>query len=86
MSSGLKFIIDPVKETAWETGCVLTGYTFSLKEDCWLLTIKVKDTKGSHRVAFIQAPTIAACYEVWYSAMTTTSITLKWREDKYRTS
>lgn len=84
MKSGLKFIIDPEKETVWATGWMLTGYTFTKKDDGWLLTIKVCSQSGVNKVAFITAPEIASCYELWYSAMTTTSIKLKWRDDRYK--
>lgn len=83
MSSGLKFIIDPEKETVWSTGWMLTGYTFTKKDDGWLLTIKVRSRSAVSKVAFIHAPQIASCYELWYAAMTTTSVKLKWYDDKY---
>jgi len=77
------FILEPEKETTWQTGWLLSGYTFTKRDDGWLLTLKCTSRKGVRKVAFIHANTVLDCYQLWYSAMVSNSFTLKWRDDKY---
>jgi len=78
-----EFCLDPQAMVAWETGVTLTGYSINRNRDGWLLVIRVNTKTYKKKVAFIQAPTIDACWELFYSAVTTTSFTLKWKTDKY---
>ena len=71
------------QEMIWQTGVQLQGMTFSKKDEGWLLTVKVKDRQGKRKVSFVFAHTPEDCLDTVWTAMCSTAVTLKWREDKW---
>jgi len=78
-----EFCLAPQQIVAYETGSILTGYNIKQVDDGWLMMIRVKTARGKFMVTFIGAPTIDTCWELFYTAVTKTSYTLKWKQDKY---
>lgn len=79
----IRTIDDVAQVIAYESGAVLTGMTFTLKDDGWLCTIKVRAVNGKALVTFIHAHDIEGILDIVDAALHTTSITLKWRGDRY---
>lgn len=77
------FILDPEKEMAFQTGYTLHSYTLRKEEPGWLLVIRVNAMKGGRLVAFLKTDSAYTCYELWLTAMTSKSLTLKWYPDKF---
>lgn len=80
---GIQTIDDMAQVIAYESGSVLTGMTFTLKEDGWLCTLKVRNQRGKSMVTFVHAHDIESILDIIDSALHTTSIKLKWREDQW---
>jgi len=78
-----EFCLHPEQIVAYETGSTLVGYSIKKKEDEWLMMIRVKTSSGKFMVAFIGASTIDTCWELFYTAVTKTSFTLKWKLDNF---
>lgn len=82
-SPGLRFLLNPIQETAWAAGVLCTGFSIKLSDGTCRLTIRVIDPKGKPKVAFITAHSYAECMEVWYEALHTTAYNLKWLDDRF---
>lgn len=82
-SAGMRFLLDPIQETAWAAGVLCTGFTIKLSNNEVTAVIRVKDTKGKAKVAFITAPTYGAVMETWLTALHSTSYSLKWHDDRF---
>ena len=83
MMKSFRDIAELSEVIAYQTGCVLTTISFVSVEDGWRIMLKVKDTKGSPMVSFVFAPTIEDGINLIHAAVHTTSVSLKWKEDKY---
>lgn len=81
--SGLRFLLDPIGETAWATGYLVTGFSLNQTKDGWRLTIRVRGKHNKPMVAFITATSYAAVMETWYTAIHSDSYRLTWLDDKY---
>lgn len=77
------FIVDPIRETAWLTGSVITGLNFRPKESHVTLIVKAYKVPHKPLVAFITAESYMDCLELLYQAVSGDAVTLKWKPDKY---
>jgi len=76
-------MMEPDKLTAWETGYELHSYSFTRKEDGWLLCIRVNSMKGGRLVTFIATESVMECWQRWYAAITGNAYKLEWARDKF---
>ena len=83
MKTGYTLLLDLEQQIAYHTNSVFRGLSVTKKEEGWLIVLKVKDTKGVNRVSFTFAPTLESGFDLIAAAIHTTSVTLKWREDKF---
>jgi len=81
--AGKRFLLDPIQETAWRAGVVVRGFTIKVDGDTVTAVIKVIDPKGKPKVAFVTAHSYAVVMEVWFQALTTTAVSLKWHDDRF---
>jgi len=79
----MRFLLDPSAETAWMSGYALHSYSFTQKDESWLLVIRVNSHKGGRLVAFIEAHSQVECMLLWHKALGSKHPILKWRPDKY---
>lgn len=86
MPRGIRDISDVLKQTAFLTGYLMTGLNFSMRDDGWLLVVKVRSKKGGHLVTFIHAHSPEDCLDYLWEAMHRNDVKLKWREDKWKSS
>lgn len=77
------FMLEPDKEMFYQTGYALHSYTLRSEDTGWLMIIRVNAQQGGRLVTFIKSGTIFDCWEIWYTAMTSNSIALKWYPDKF---
>lgn len=78
------FILEPDREMVYQTGYTLHSYTLRKEGEGWLLVIRVNAQKGGRLVTFLKTDSIYTCFEVWYQAMVSKAITLKWYPDKFQ--
>ena len=81
--AGIRFLLDPVQETAWAAGVKCTGFTIKHKAGEVTAVIRVVDAKGKCKVAFVTAHSYAAVMEVWLTALHSTSYNLTWHDDRF---
>lgn len=84
MSREMTFFSDIEKHIAYQSTYVMTGINFTKKDDGWLCILKVRSKREGDLVTFIHAHSPEECLQVIWSALTTSSFTLKWKQDKYK--
>jgi len=82
-SAGMRFLLDPIQETAWAAGVLCTGFSVKVGSGTTTIVIRVKDTKGKPKVAFITTHSYAECMEVWFTALHSTAYSLTWLDDRF---
>jgi len=77
-------IIDQLSEDiGYMTNTCLLAVNCTKVEEGWRVMLRVRSRNGAVKVSFTSAPTPADCFELIDKAIHTTSITLKWKDDKY---
>ena len=79
----LRFVREPADEVAYQDGRILRGYSMKVKENSYLLVVKVTGRLDGHLVAFIESETHIGCFEYWYKSLTTSSAPLRYSRDRY---
>ena len=83
MPTQLDTILALEHEIAYYTQCQLKAISFTKQDDGWRIMIKVLDRKDRKMVSFTWAPTIEDGLFLVQQALTTTSVSLKWKPDQY---
>lgn len=77
-------IIDQLSEDiGFYTNTCLLAVNCTKVEEGWRVMLRVRSTTGKVLVSFTTAPDPTSCFELIDAAIHTTSITLKWKADKY---
>lgn len=83
MSFDWKFFDGLEENVAYETGATLEEVRLTRQGRQWRLIIKVTTEKGTKKISFTTAPSLSDVLYLFERALNSTSVTLKWREDKY---
>lgn len=78
-----KFMKAPFEEFAWATGRQLTGLTFRVKADSFLLIVKANGRLDGAKVAFIETPTFIGCLAYLATYCYRKNVPLRWANDRY---
>lgn len=78
-----KFLKSPYEEFAWGTGLQLRGLSFKVKENSWLLVVKVAGRLDGNRVAFIETPSMLGCIDYLATYTYRQHVPLRWMNDRF---
>lgn len=78
-----QFLKAPYEEFAWGTGLQLRGLSFKVKENSWLLVVKVTGRLDGNKVAFIETPTMLGCLDYLVTYAYRRHVPLRWMSDRF---
>lgn len=79
----MKFLKAPYEEFAWGTGKQLRGLSFKVKENSWLLVVKVTGRLDGNKVAFIETPSMLGCLDYLATYCYRRHVPLRWMDDRF---
>jgi len=83
MQKGKNVFLQLEEDIAYYSNCQLRGCSITKLDGEWRVMLKVTTTKGQKKVSFTTAPLLEDCFYLIEQALTTKSITLSWKDDRY---
>jgi hypothetical protein len=78
-------LADLDKEIAFSTGHELRGINFRRKPNGWTTIIKIRMATGACKVSYLDTANIADALDLIYTAIHSSSFSLKWYDDHFGT-